>query len=71
MTVKITSALALTKDQQKDIQSGLSKKVGADASFVYEVDPRIIGGLRVTVDSKRYDFSLAGKLSQVEKVLSE
>lgn len=64
MNILIESAIKLDAATQKEIESMLSKKYAA-ADYSYVVNPKVLGGLRVTVGSKRIDLSLEGKLSQI------
>lgn len=64
MTIIIESAIALDKDQKSEVESILKSKGSA---FEYEVNPEILGGLRVTIGGKRIDLSLSGKVAQITK----
>ena len=68
MIITIESAIKLDKEQQMEAEKLLSKKF-ADPTFTYKVNKDLLGGLRVTMGSKRIDLSLAGKLAQVSATL--
>ncbi len=67
MKILIESAIKLEKDQQTEIEKTLQSK---GSEFSYKVNPDILGGLRVTLGGKRIDLSLAGKVGQVNKMIS-
>lgn len=69
MTITIESAIPLTIEQQQEVEKVLSQKE-KKATFVYTVNPDVLGGLRVTMGGKRIDLSLAGKLQQVQQAIS-
>ncbi len=70
MTVTIESAVELDATSKKEIESTVSKHVKVATDFVYKVDESILGGLRVSLGSKRIDFSLKGKLDTLKKAIS-
>ena len=62
--IVVETAIALSADQKKSMQSLLKEKFDATA-FEEVVNPAILGGVRITVGSTRYDASLQGKLAQL------
>ncbi|MEI6221145.1 MAG: F0F1 ATP synthase subunit delta [bacterium] len=66
-TVTITSATALSADQQQTIKTHLQTKLQTpNANFTFEVTPDVIGGLIIQIDDTLVDASLAGKLDQLK-----
>ncbi|MDR1096239.1 MAG: F0F1 ATP synthase subunit delta [Spirochaetaceae bacterium] len=54
----------------RDLETALAKKHGANAvRIAAAVRPELLCGYRCTVDGERMDYSLAGKLSQMERAL--
>ena len=51
----VTSAVELTQAQQKRLIGALAKRTGHDVELHLEVDPEVIGGLRILVDDRLYD----------------
>ena len=51
----VTSAVELTKAQQQRLIKALAKRTGHDVELHLEVDPEVIGGLRILVDERLYD----------------
>ena len=68
MTVNIQSAIPLDQEQKKALETVVTK-THTHAEFIYQVDKAVLGGLRVTIGSKRIDLSLAGKLNQIESMI--
>ena len=51
----VTSAVELTQAQQKRLIGALAKRTGHGVELHLEVDPEVIGGLRILVDERLYD----------------
>lgn len=51
----VTSAVELTQAQQQRLIKALAKRTGHDVELHLEVDPEVIGGLRILVDERLYD----------------
>ncbi|MDE6296968.1 MAG: F0F1 ATP synthase subunit delta [Muribaculaceae bacterium] len=64
--VKITTAVKLGDDDMKKLHD-VVEKAFSDTTFEYteEVDPEIIGGFIIDVDSVRMDASLSNELEQL------
>jgi F-type H+-transporting ATPase subunit delta len=63
--VTVTTALALDADRQQAITQMLQEALSAPPAVTWQVDPDLLGGLRVQVDDAVYDASLAGRLGQL------
>ncbi len=71
MNILVESAIELDQDQVENLQGIFKRSLGKDVEIQTEVDPKILGGLRITVNgSKQIDLSLLGKLDYVKKVLN-
>ena len=55
MIADVTSAVELTQAQQKRLIGALAKLTGHGVELHLEVDPEVIGGLRILVDDRLYD----------------
>src|SRR5688572_14158635 len=64
---KIESAVALTPEQQSAVSSRLEKLYGRGLNIAYDVNPALVGGLRVRVGSDVYDGSVAARLRSLEE----
>lgn len=58
----VTSAVELPDSIKQKIVESLKAITGRDVELQYEVDPSLIGGVRVKVGSTMYDLSIKGQL---------
>lgn len=70
-TAEVTSAHALTSEQERELKSSLKAVTGKDVALNVTVDPAILGGLVVKVGSRQIDTSLRTKLSSLKLALKE
>ncbi|KAA0969747.1 F0F1 ATP synthase subunit delta [Aureimonas fodinaquatilis] len=68
---EVTSALALTSEQRKELSAALSSYSGKTVSMEETVDPAILGGLVVRIGSRQVDTSLRTKLNSLKLALKE
>jgi len=64
---KVESAVALTPEQQSGVAANVQKLYGSGLNLSFEVNPALVGGLRVRVGSDVYDGSVAARLRQLEE----
>lgn len=69
MTVTITTAVKLTPKQLGSIQTAVEKKYGKKVEYVQEVDPTVLGGIRVLIGSTMIDRTIQSKLTQLRSQL--
>ncbi len=70
--VTIITAVPLSSTQRKTIESGVSKKYpNQSVAITEEIDPQLIGGVRLRIGSVEHDHSVAGKLEQLRTVLTK
>lgn len=69
-TAVAVSAVPLTEQQKAALSDRMQKHTGKTLRFTYEVDPGLIGGLRVTVDGTRYEGSVKGRLERLRADIS-
>jgi ATP synthase F1 delta subunit len=67
---EITSAIALSDDEKEQIRKRLIAEHGEGLSFTFEVDPALLGGLRVRVGDRLIDNSVASRLATLREALS-
>ncbi len=67
--LKVQAAGDLNGDEKKKIETKFSKLLGKDVEASYEVDPTLIGGVKVTAAGRTYDGSVAGWLNTFEERL--
>jgi len=65
-TAYVSSAVALTDEQQASLAESLKKAVGSKVRVETEVDPSLIGGLVVRVGSRMIDSSVKTKLQRMQ-----
>lgn len=63
------SAVRLDEKELRSIEEGIGKKIGCKVSLTNIVDHRLLGGVKVAVDGKVFDGSLANKLAGLHRTL--
>ena len=71
ITADVTSAHALTAEQETELKAALKSVTGKDVTLAVTVDPAILGGLIIKVGSRQIDTSLRTKLSTLKLALKE
>lgn len=71
VTAEVTSAHALTADQESELKAALKSVAGKDVKIAVTVDPSILGGLIVRMGSRQIDTSLKTKLNSLKIALKE
>ncbi|GAA3277968.1 F0F1 ATP synthase subunit delta [Dactylosporangium vinaceum] len=67
----VTTAVALTDAEEQRLADRLAELYGRNVSIKVDVDPRIIGGVRVKVGSDLYDGTVARRLAEAKTALSK
>lgn len=67
--VSVLSVIPLTPKQQTTLIEALEKKYG-QVELVQEIEKSIVGGIKVTIDSKQIDASLSNKIHQLQTLVS-
>ena len=68
VTAEVTSAIALTEDNRKEIISLVKKELGANEVIVKEkLDDKLIGGFILKVGDKQFDASIASGLNKLKR----
>lgn len=67
--VEVTSAFALTKDEQKKFATTLKKQLGKEVHITTSIDKSLIGGYIAKAGDKVIDGSVKGQLQQLAKKL--
>ena len=62
----VESATLLPDDMRVDVQSDLARLYGQGLDTSFEINPRLIGGMRIRVGSDVYDASVRAKLAALE-----
>ncbi len=70
MLVTITSAVTLSSQQTEQVRSSIKKKYTQEKlEFQELVDPKVLGGLKLTIGSKNYDATLRARLDSLREQL--
>lgn len=69
LTVKITTAHKLSSAQLSKIKKAVETKYGKDVAYVEELNPEVVGGIRLLVGSKEIDATVSGKINRLKKQL--
>lgn len=65
VTATVTSAHALSDSQLETLKTKLTAREGRTVKLVADVDPDLLGGLVVTIGSKRIDGSIRTRLNSL------
>ena len=69
VAAEVTTAIALTPEQQAGVAAALRQALGKDPELTTRVDPAILGGIRVKVGSRLFDSSLKTRLDSLKFAL--
>jgi F-type H+-transporting ATPase subunit b len=67
---EVVSALPLTESEQASIRAEVGRKAGADVRITFQVDPDILGGLKVRIGDRVIDGTVAGRIDNLRKTMS-
>ena len=67
--VRIESAMKLDAETAKQIVDRLKRKYGTDLTANFDVDPSLLGGVRVRVGDDVWDGTLRSRLQRLEQQL--
>ncbi len=68
-TAEVSSAYALTKTQITALETKLKAREGRNVKITTKVDPELLGGLVVTIGSKRIDSSIRTRLNSLAQAM--
>jgi len=70
MEATVVSALPLTDGQLQPLVASLEKKYGRKITAKVELDPQLIGGLKIMVGDKVIDATVRGRLDAMAAALT-
>lgn len=70
LVATVTSATALSADQQGRLQTALSKTYGGHVSLNVVIDPTVVGGLRVQIANDVIDGTIASRIDGLRQKLA-
>ena len=62
---RVTSAIPLTEDRLEALRAKLKEISGRNVIVKLNVDPGVIGGIRVEMDGRRYDNTIQNRLERL------
>jgi F-type H+-transporting ATPase subunit delta len=68
--LRIESARELDPGELRDLVDKLARRYNTTFDVTQTVDPRLIGGVRITMGDKQIDGSVAGRLDDLARMLS-
>jgi F-type H+-transporting ATPase subunit delta len=68
--VKVTSAAALSQEEQHALQIRFSELTGKQVELEYALDRDLLGGVRAQIGSTVYDGSIRGQLERIRRQLT-
>ena len=69
MTAQVTTAHPLDDGQRRELAAKLKAREGREVKIEAKVDPEILGGLVVTIGSRRIDGSLRTRLNSLAQAM--
>jgi F-type H+-transporting ATPase subunit delta len=66
----VTTAVALTDAEEERLSARLGAMYGREISLKVDVDPSVVGGVRVLIGADLYDGTVARRLAQTRKALA-
>ena len=63
--VTVESAVELDEATRQRVVAGLAKQYGSDLVAQYQVNPALLGGLRIRVGNDVFDGSVQGRLDRL------
>lgn len=70
MRIRVVTARPLVDGQKQTLVKRLSQRFGKNVIMTEEVEPGIIGGLRIHAGDQVYDFSIDTQLRRLKKTLT-
>ncbi len=68
--LKVASREELDTEERKQIEKKFEDVLKKDVESVYTVDPKVIGGIRVTAEGRTYDGTLVTRLNKMKETLA-
>tara|TARA_B100001027_G_C16250925_1_gene324382 strand:+ start:852 stop:1388 length:537 start_codon:yes stop_codon:yes gene_type:complete len=67
--IRVASSYRIDKEQLKQIEAALKKRMKAEVNIVTEIDKSLIGGLKISYDDQVIDLSIKNKLEKLKTQL--
>ena len=69
LEVKAVTAVALTEAQRQKLSAKLAAVTGKTVRLLEQVDPKLLGGVRLDYDGRRVDDTVANRLASIGTLL--
>ena len=69
--IRVSSGKPLESTEQEQINRGLSETLGRAVDVVFEVDPKLIAGLKIYIGSQVFDNTVLGRLTGMQDQLTK
>lgn len=69
--VQVKTALPLTEDQRERLRTEVARLTGHGSDLFEDVDPDVLGGIRIQIADRLYDLSVDRRLRDVRSKLLE
>jgi F-type H+-transporting ATPase subunit delta len=66
----VTAAVPLTEEQRERLSSALANIYGHEIQLNIDVDPRLVGGIRVEIGDEVIDGSMISRLGEARRRLA-
>jgi F-type H+-transporting ATPase subunit b len=66
-SAEVVSALPLTENEQSSIRREVAKRTGAEVRIAFQVDPDVLGGLKIRIGDRVVDGTVAGRVDSLRK----
>jgi F-type H+-transporting ATPase subunit b len=66
-SAEVVSALPLTETEQSSIRKEVAKRAGAEVQIAFQVDPDVLGGLKLRIGDRVVDGTVAGRIDSLRK----
>lgn len=70
-TAQVTSAVVLTEEEVTKLKAFLKKEFGKDLILELNVDPKILGGIKITVGDLMIDRTIASRIDSLVSQIEE
>ena len=71
MIVQVTTATKIDKKTSEKIKTAVEKKLQNKIELKLVVDPKVIGGISLTIGSNHFDSTIKYKLNQIKNQLDQ
>lgn len=71
LMAKVTTAVPLSDGQTIQIRKRLSELTGKQVNVMHQVDPSVLGGIRLEYEGRELDGTLRQRLDGIQKTLSD